>query len=77
MSEFEKPSYLSESGKNNINTLKFLIGSTEATLDALERRMSNAPEASVASIEAQIRASKEKLSKLQQELSALENENTK
>lgn len=76
MSEFEKPSYVSGFEKKDVKTLKFLIGSTEATIEAMERRLSTAPEASIPSIESQIRASKEKLSKLREELDALEAENS-
>lgn len=76
MSEFIKPPHVSGPEERNVNALKFLIGSTEATIEALERQLSSAPEASIPSIEAQIRANKEKLSKLREELDALEAENS-
>lgn len=75
MSNFERPSYISETGKLDKNALRSLIDSTQATVDALERQISSAPQASIPSIEVQIRVNKEKLNKLREEFDILETGN--
>ncbi len=71
MSEFERPSYVSETGKLSKNDLESVIRSTKDTIEAMERQTSSAPKASIPAIEAQIRATRDKLKKLQEESDGL------
>lgn len=64
MSEFERPSYVSDTGKKDENVIASLIEASEMKIQALERKMQNAPSAAVASVEAQIKAEMKRLDDL-------------
>ena len=64
MSEFERPSYVSETGKKDENVITSLIAASESKIQALERKIQSVPSSAVASVEAQIKAEMKRLDDL-------------
>jgi hypothetical protein len=68
MSEFERPSYVSNSGEQDPKIVESLIAASESKIQALERKIQSVPSAAVASVEAQIKAEMKRLDDLRSDL---------
>jgi hypothetical protein len=56
---------------NDVNTVKSLMEATQESMDAMERQLTSAPEASQKSLEIQIEKKREELNRLQDKLDEL------